>query len=152
MDTIFHKLIERMINSSKKTNWEWLLVSSKRINLWIYSNYTLYYYPQNNVVMKLCSLILILSLGFFSCSEKTQKYTLIYSSEEPIGDIVKTMETVVERELDIELELIIGDGSLAALDSLTKGTADFTIVENYSLQARNQITVSILPSSFPYIL
>jgi TRAP-type uncharacterized transport system substrate-binding protein len=102
--------------------------------------------------MKLCSLILILSLGFFSCSEKTQKYTLIYSSEEPIGDIVKTMETVVERELDIELELIIGDGSLAALDSLTKGTADFTIVENYSLQARNQITVSILPSSFPYIL
>jgi len=62
------------------------------------------------------------------------------------------METVVERELDIELELIIGDGSLAALDSLTKGTADFTIVENYSLQARNQITVSILPSSFPYIL
>lgn len=81
--------------------------------------------------MKIYGMLLTLFVFLASCAEETKTYKLIYSPDEPIGDIVKTMETVVERELNIELELIIGDGSLAALDSLTEGSADFTIVENY---------------------
>ena len=56
---------------------------------------------------------------------------MIYTPEEPIVEIVSTMKEVVERELNIELELVIGDGSLANLDSLEAGSAHFTIVENY---------------------
>ncbi|MEQ9288535.1 MAG: TAXI family TRAP transporter solute-binding subunit [Cyclobacteriaceae bacterium] len=81
--------------------------------------------------MKYLAVALLVFTLFGSCSETKKKFSIIYSPDEPIGEIVKTMKEVIERELGHEVELIIGEGSLANLDSLTKGRADFTIVENY---------------------
>ena len=76
--------------------------------------------------------LLFLTIVFFiSCAPQKKKYTLIYSVDEPIGEIASTIKEVVERDLDIEIDLIIGEGSLSNLDSLSKGSADFTIAENY---------------------
>lgn len=66
-----------------------------------------------------------------SCQKKKPKFSLLYSVEEPIGEIAKTVKEVMERNLDVEIELIIGEGSLANLDSLQAGSADFTITENH---------------------
>ena len=48
-----------------------------------------------------------------------------------MGEIARTVKEVMERNHDVEIELIIGEGSLANLDSLSQGKADFTITESH---------------------
>jgi len=75
--------------------------------------------------------ILTLVVFLFSCSGEKLTYTLMYSPDEPFGKISETLETVIENNLNVEVNRVISEGSIANLDSLIKGTADFAIVENF---------------------
>ena len=81
------------------------------------------------------SLSLILSvlilLVFAGCKPRTGKLRLIYSEDEPLGFISEAIERILERELDVDVERVLGHGSISNLDSLQEGTADMTIVENF---------------------
>lgn len=70
-------------------------------------------------------------ISFNSCNEEKVKLKLIYSTDEPLGDIAKTLKDVLERNDKFEIELIIGEGSFSNLDSLVQESADLTIVENH---------------------
>ncbi|MBV6645084.1 MAG: hypothetical protein KI790_06530 [Cyclobacteriaceae bacterium] len=48
-----------------------------------------------------------------------------------MGNISKAIKTVVERNPHLEIELVIGEGSIGNIDSLVAGSMDLTIVENY---------------------
>jgi len=75
--------------------------------------------------------LLFLLVVLSSCSNEKIKYKLLYSEDEPIGRISQAIEEVLEANQNIEIERINAYGSIANLDSLAKGTADFAIVENY---------------------
>lgn len=66
-----------------------------------------------------------------SCSDKNNKYSIVYSEEEPLGEISRNLEKIWEEELGLDIKLINGSGSSANLDSVAMGRADFTITENY---------------------
>lgn len=77
-------------------------------------------------------LILLVSLFLFNgCNNKPKEIRIIYAPEEPAGQIVQTLKKILEREHNLKIELIIGSGSEANLDSLSTGTADLSLVENY---------------------
>lgn len=66
-----------------------------------------------------------------SCQPQQRSYTMIYSEEEPIGTISRTLAKALESNHNIKIELINGVGSQANVDSISLGKADFTITENY---------------------
>lgn len=75
---------------------------------------------------------LVAYFGFFSlsCQEPTE-YSIIYSEEEPFGEISKQLKNVLECDSTMKVNLINGVGSLANVDSVAQGKADFTLAENY---------------------
>ncbi|MEQ8241320.1 MAG: TAXI family TRAP transporter solute-binding subunit [Cyclobacteriaceae bacterium] len=73
---------------------------------------------------------LLVSLLFNSCNPTTLTYSLIYSADEPIGEISKTIEKVLEANYNVDIILSIGDGSVSNIDSVAEGKIDFTITEN----------------------
>ncbi|HHP7241918.1 MAG TPA: TAXI family TRAP transporter solute-binding subunit [Cyclobacteriaceae bacterium] len=77
-------------------------------------------------------LVVTVIFGFVSCTNQKPTYKLIYSTDEPLGAISKKIKEVVEKNLNYDIELVIGEGSIANLDSLSKGTADITLVESYT--------------------
>ena len=93
--------------------------------------------------------VMALLASFASCKDETIKYRIIYSAEEPIGQISKKLKAVVDRTKNMEAELIIGHGSIANVDSILNGSADLTIIENHT-PVDSGIT-SILPF-YPQIL
>lgn len=95
-------------------------------------------------------LLLAFSSIFISaCSGDKITYKVLYSTDEPIGRISQTMEKVLEENLNVDIELVIGEGSIANLDSLAKGKADMAIVENY-IEYRD--SVKSLFTLYPQIL
>ncbi|MEP1778822.1 TAXI family TRAP transporter solute-binding subunit [Reichenbachiella sp.] len=74
----------------------------------------------------------VLSMLFASCGDDIQKYRIIYSAEEPIGQISKQIKDILDQEDEFSTELIIGHGSIANVDSLLKGSADLAIIENHT--------------------
>lgn len=75
---------------------------------------------------------LLCLIGFSACGPKEQSIKLLYSVDEPNGEISQTFKEVIERKFpNIKVELVIGEGSLANLDSLQQGKADLTIIENH---------------------
>jgi len=95
-------------------------------------------------------LLLLFSMLLLSCKEEKTTYSVLYSTDEPFGEIAKTIKHVVElNNENIELELIIGHGSFANLDSLERRKADFSIIENH-MPFSEKIT-SLLPL-YPQIL
>lgn len=93
--------------------------------------------------------IILITLFLASCSSDEKEVTIIYSEEEPFGTISKKLEEVLERNTGVPVNLIIGSGSLANVDSVARGTADFAVTENYIpyKQGVNSVTVF-----FPQIL
>lgn len=83
--------------------------------------------------MKYFVVIIVSAVLFlFSCESEKRTYKLIYSAEEPMGEIAKVLKEVVEKNVEgVELELIIGAGSYGNLDSITERSADFAIIENH---------------------
>lgn len=77
------------------------------------------------------SIFLIAALFLFSCSNERITYTLMYSPDEPIGDISAAIELILEREMNVEINRVISDGSIANLENLRSGKAEIAIVENF---------------------
>ncbi|MFY0600968.1 MAG: hypothetical protein JXR03_14935 [Cyclobacteriaceae bacterium] len=81
------------------------------------------------IIYLLLSFIFVTSI---SCNPRLTKFSLIYSTDEPIGEITKQLKSVLEKSFhNVEIELHIGQGSEANLDSVASGKIDFTIVENH---------------------
>jgi len=83
--------------------------------------------------MKFISNLFIAFFGFLvfnSCNPSTIPFTLIYSADEPIGEISKTIERVLEANYNVDIILSIGEGSVSNIDSVAEGKVDFTITEN----------------------
>lgn len=79
-------------------------------------------------------LIVFIGFLFSQCNPTTLPYTIIYSEEEPIGEICRTLETVLEKNFNVDIILInnTGAGSEANIDSLVSNDEiDFTITENH---------------------
>jgi TRAP-type uncharacterized transport system substrate-binding protein len=74
-------------------------------------------------------LILFLCLG---CLQKKDTYTILGNIEDPQNQIAVTISSVLSKHLTDSVKVISGVGSLANLDSLELGRADFGIVDNYS--------------------
>lgn len=74
----------------------------------------------------------VIPMFFFSCNPTETQYTILYSTDEPIGEICRKLETTLEQNFyNVDIKLIIGEGSEANIDSVSKGVVDFTITENH---------------------
>jgi len=93
------------------------------------------------------TLIVILLLA--SCEEKKTLLKIAYHTDEPIGEIANTLKEVLERTNKFEVELVIGEGSWADLDSLVTESADLAIIENHMPFA---VGVESLLPLYPQIL
>lgn len=66
------------------------------------------------------------------CQKQSKNYTILGNIEDPQNQIALTISSVLNRHLADSVKVISGVGSLANLDSLELGKADFGIVDNYS--------------------
>ncbi len=74
---------------------------------------------------------LLILLVVSACQPGKIKYRLLYDENEPDGQISKAIKTVMERNYNIEVELVLGEGSVANLDSVAEGGADMALIENF---------------------
>jgi TRAP-type uncharacterized transport system substrate-binding protein len=84
-----------------------------------------------------------------SCSQPPKSYTILGNIEDPQNEIAVTISNVLNKNLDDSVKVLSGIGSLANLDSLEAGRADFGIVDNYS-RFSDDVT-SVLPL-YPQVL
>ena len=66
------------------------------------------------------------------CQKQSSYYTILGNIEDPQNQIAITISSVLNRHLEDSVVVVSGVGSLANLDSLESGKADFGIVDNYS--------------------
>jgi TRAP-type uncharacterized transport system substrate-binding protein len=88
-------------------------------------------YRSQNSLLRYSFLIIIAAFILASCTETKRNYVLMYSPDEPIGEISAHIEDIIETHTIHTVERIISEGSIANLDSLKNGTADLAIVENF---------------------
>lgn len=83
--------------------------------------------------LKRCVYGLIFTIGLISnsCNPTTLDFTIIYSPDEPLGEITKQLEIVLERNFNVDIILSIGEGSESNIDSVASSKIDFTIAENH---------------------
>lgn len=76
---------------------------------------------------------LILAVIFItSCNPTLTTFTFIYNDEGPNEEIALKMEELLESEFyNVDIKLIKGFGTDANLDSLSSGSVDIALVENY---------------------
>jgi TRAP-type uncharacterized transport system substrate-binding protein len=92
----------------------------------------------------------LVSLFFaFGCREKHRTYKVLGNIEDPQNEIAELISAIVNRNLKDSIAVKRGIGSLANLDSLEAGNADFGIVDNYS-RFSDKVT-SIIPL-YPQVL
>ena len=77
----------------------------------------------------LLSILMLFLAG--ACSQEKIKYRLFYTTDEPDGEISKAIKKVMERNHNIEIELVPGAGSFSNLDSIAEGVADIALIENF---------------------
>ena len=95
------------------------------------------------------TLLFGLLVFFMACKNEEANFRIIYSSDEPMVQIAEKMKYILDKSDGLSAELIIGQGSIANVDSLLAGTADLAIIENHT-PVDDSIT-SILPF-YPQIL
>lgn len=83
------------------------------------------------------------------CQRQSTTYTILGNIEDPQNQIALTISSVLNKHLADSVKVISGDGSLANLDSLELGRADFGIVDNYSRFSDN--VAAVLPL-YPQLL
>jgi TRAP-type uncharacterized transport system substrate-binding protein len=81
---------------------------------------------------QLLVLLAFIGLLFASCNEKSTKLRLVYSADEPIVQIANAIKNLADDSDKLAIELIIGEGSIANMDSIRANDADLTIVENHT--------------------
>ncbi len=67
-----------------------------------------------------------------SCSSREESYTILGNIEDPQNQIAVTVASILNQHMDDSVQVIRGVGSMANLDSLERGLADFGIVDNYA--------------------
>lgn len=90
--------------------------------------------------------VLLLLVG---CQKQTRIYTILGNIEDPQNQIAVTVSAVLSKHLDDSVKVVSGFGSLANLDSIELGRADFAIVDNYS---RFSDKVSSVLPLYPQVL
>lgn len=76
----------------------------------------------------LATLVLVLA----SCNPTLTTFSFIYTDEGPNREIAERMEELLERSFyNVDIKLIEGVNTNANLDSLSLGTVDMSLVENY---------------------
>jgi TRAP-type uncharacterized transport system substrate-binding protein len=83
------------------------------------------------------------------CQTETRTYTILGNIEDPQNQIAVTIASILNGQLTDSVKVISGVGSLANLDSLELGKADFGIVDNYS---RFSDKVSAVLPLYPQLL
>jgi len=84
-----------------------------------------------------------------SCSGKKAGYRILGNIEDPQNQIAYTMAAVLNKDLQDSIIVNRGVGSIANLDSLEKGSADFGIVDNYSKYSDKVTSIAPL---YPQVL
>lgn len=92
---------------------------------------------------------LLVFLAIASCTSQKESYTILGNIEEPQNEIAVTIASILNHHLDDSLGVTRGLGSMANLDSLEQGRADFAIVDNYSRYSDRIATVIPL---YPQVL
>ncbi|CAN5332402.1 hypothetical protein BH09BAC3_BH09BAC3_29130 [soil metagenome] len=92
---------------------------------------------------------LLTFLVVVSCNNKKESYTILGNIEDPQNQIAVTVASILNQHIDDSLQVIRGVGSMANLDSLEKGLADFGIVDNYARFSDRVYTVVPL---YPQVL
>lgn len=95
------------------------------------------------------SKFLLVFLVIVSCNSRKESYTILGNIEDPQNQIAVTIASILNQHLDDSLQVIRGVGSMANLDSLESGLADFGIVDNYARFSDRVYTVVPL---YPQIL
>lgn len=96
--------------------------------------------------------VLFFLFFFFGCAPKREVYKILGNIEDPQNQIANAIAAVLNRELpdsSIRIQVSSGIGSIANLDSLESGAADFGIVDNYS---KFSDQVSALMPLYPQVL
>jgi TRAP-type uncharacterized transport system substrate-binding protein len=112
----------------------------------------MYQKPSNsnklNTLRTFFALFILIVLN--GCNPTRTEFTLIYSTDEPIGEISKLLEQILEESFyNVDIILSIGEGSEANLDSVSSGKIDFTITENHVDYVEGVNTVVVF---YPQIL
>lgn len=82
--------------------------------------------------MKKITATLIAAFLIVSCNPTLITFTFIYNDEGPNGEIAKRMEELLEGSFyNVDIQLIKGKSTNANLDSLSLGSVDIALVENY---------------------
>ncbi|MEQ8626282.1 TAXI family TRAP transporter solute-binding subunit [Ekhidna sp.] len=82
--------------------------------------------------MKKITATLIAAFLIVSCNPTLTTFTFIYNDEGPNGEIAKRMEELLEGSFyNVDIQLIKGKSTNANLDSLSLGSVDIALVENY---------------------
>ena len=92
---------------------------------------------------------LLIFLVIASCDNRKESYTILGNIEDPQNQIAVTIASILNQHLDDSLQVIRGVGSMANLDSLERGKADFGIVDNY---ARFSDQVHTVVPLYPQVL
>lgn len=71
------------------------------------------------------------SILWGGCQDKKDQITLYYSINEPMGAIARTVQHILEDELDLEVKTIIGEGSLSDINSIRENSAQLALIENH---------------------
>ena len=82
------------------------------------------------MILRLLSCVLVLSL--LSCERQGQALRILGNVEDPQNEIAEAIADIVNSNSDLRLRVKEGIGSLANLDSLEAGRAEFGIVDNFS--------------------
>ncbi|WP_424962732.1 TAXI family TRAP transporter solute-binding subunit [Ekhidna sp.] len=82
--------------------------------------------------MKKITAVLVAALLIVSCNPTLTTFTFIYNDEGPNGEIATRMEELLEGSFyNVDIQLIKGKSTNANLDSLSVGSVDIALVENY---------------------
>ncbi|MEM9895049.1 MAG: TAXI family TRAP transporter solute-binding subunit [Bacteroidota bacterium] len=76
-------------------------------------------------------LYLVVTLFITACNPNTLEFSFIYNDEGPNEKIAQRMEELLESEFNVDIRLVKGLGTEQNLDSLSRGTIDIGLVENY---------------------
>ena len=94
-------------------------------------------------------LLISLAVLVMSCKPDVTQVRIISSAEEPIGEISGTITGILNQSEQFEATMLIGEGAIANIDSINRGSADLAIIENHTMV--NEEIRSVL-ALYPQIL
>jgi TRAP-type uncharacterized transport system substrate-binding protein len=103
-------------------------------------------------IVRAVALFTVLLITLSGCSREVKKYKILGNIEDPQNEIANVMTLLLNRNLSDSIIVSPGVGSIANLDSLEAGRADFGIVDNYSRSSDKVTSIMPLYSQVLHIL